>query len=121
MAVAAKRSKLSRHWGPVLGTGAAGLALGAGLTMAFGRDWAVQVLAEIWPSPPLLSDSTTVSAALLSEVPESASELNIIRNGKLARSFSAYEEHPRGAIEAEGRRLRRIIYRWNGRIYSKAN
>lgn len=65
------------------------------------------------------------SAMLLSEpqdlnLPGSATELNIIRNGKLAPSFSAYEEHPLGAIDANGRRFRRIIYRWNGRFY-KAN
>jgi methyl-accepting chemotaxis protein len=46
MAVAGKRSKFSRHWGPVLAAGAAGLALGAGAVFAFGRDWAVQALAQ---------------------------------------------------------------------------
>ena len=45
MAVAAKRSKFTRHWGPVLGAGAAGLVIGAGAIIAFGRDWAVQALA----------------------------------------------------------------------------
>ncbi|HZR59460.1 MAG TPA: methyl-accepting chemotaxis protein [Xanthobacteraceae bacterium] len=55
MAVAAKRSKLSRHWGPVLGAGAAGLVLGAGAIMAFGRDWAVQVLAQGSPAAAALT------------------------------------------------------------------
>ena len=50
MAVAAKRSKLSRHWGPVLATGGAGLMLGAGAVIAFGRDWLVQALAQASPA-----------------------------------------------------------------------
>jgi methyl-accepting chemotaxis protein len=49
MAVAAKRSKLSRHWGPVLGAGAVGLVLGAGAVIGFGRDWVVQALAQASP------------------------------------------------------------------------
>lgn len=66
------------------------------------------------------------SAMLMSEpgdlnLPANASELNIIRNGKLARRFSAYEEHERGAIDANGRKLRRVVYRWNGRFYSRTN
>lgn len=52
-------------------------------------------------------------------LPKTASELRIIVNGRLAKSFSAYEQSPdeRG-IDANGRKLRRIIYRWNGRYYS---
>lgn len=50
-----------------------------------------------------------------------ANELNIIRNRKLAPRFSAYEEHERGPIDARGRKLRRVVYRWNGRFYSKTN
>jgi methyl-accepting chemotaxis protein len=50
MAVAAKRSKFSRHWGPVLAAGGAGLVLGAGAVVAFGRDWAVQALAHASPA-----------------------------------------------------------------------
>ena len=66
------------------------------------------------------------SAMLLAEpkdlsLPANANELNIIRNRRLARSFSAYEEHERGTIDADGRRLRRIVYRWNGRFYSRTN
>ena len=34
-------------------------------------------------------------------LPAGANELNIIRNGKLAPRFSAYEEHERGPIDAE--------------------
>jgi len=52
-------------------------------------------------------------------LPKSASELKIIVNGKMAQSFSAYEtsSNERG-IDANGRKLRRIIYRWNGSIYA---
>ena len=66
------------------------------------------------------------SAMLMSKprdlnLPADANELNIIRNGKLAPRFSAYEEHDRGTIKAGGRKLRRVIYRWNGRFYSRTN
>jgi hypothetical protein len=52
-------------------------------------------------------------------LPADANELNIIRSRKLAPRFSAYEEHERGSIEANGRKLRRVVYRWNGRFYSR--
>ena len=66
------------------------------------------------------------SAMLMAEpkdlnLPDNASELNIIRKGKLAPRFSAYEEHERGAIDANGRKLRRVVYRWSGRFYSRTN
>lgn len=51
-------------------------------------------------------------------LPANASELNVIVNGRLAPSFSAYAENEHGRIEASGRKFRRIIYRWNGRFYS---
>lgn len=47
-------------------------------------------------------------------LPADARELNIIRNGRLASSFSAYAEEENGKVD---NRLRRIIYRWNGRFY----
>ena len=50
-------------------------------------------------------------------LPKDAAELNIIRNHLLAPSFSAYEENERGKFDANGRKLQRIIYRWNGRYY----
>jgi len=50
-------------------------------------------------------------------LPKDASELNIVRQGRMAPTFSAYEESERGRIDANGRRLRRVVYRWNGRIY----
>lgn len=51
-------------------------------------------------------------------LPANASELNVIVNGRLAPSFSAYEESERGRIEASGRKFHRIIYRWNGKFYT---
>lgn len=54
-------------------------------------------------------------------LPAGADELNIIRNRRLTPRFSAYEEHERGPIDAHGRKLRRVVYRWNGRFYSRTN
>ncbi len=51
-------------------------------------------------------------------LPPNATELDIIRKGRLAQTFSAYEESDHGRIDANGRRLRRIVYRWNGRFYA---
>lgn len=52
-------------------------------------------------------------------LPKNASELKIIVNGRLARSFSAYLASPddRG-IDANGRKVQRVVYRWNGRYYT---
>lgn len=47
-------------------------------------------------------------------LPKDATELNIIRNGRLAPSFSAYIQDDKGKVDD---RLRRVIYRWNGRFY----
>jgi hypothetical protein len=62
------------------------------------------------------------SVMLLSDLkdlglPQGAGELKIVRRHRLARSFSAYEEDERGRINDNGRKLRRIVYRWNGRFY----
>src|ERR1043166_2535457 len=54
-------------------------------------------------------------------LPASASELNIIVNGRLAPSFSAYEQDDHGRIKANDQRFRRIIYRWNGSFYTQAH
>jgi hypothetical protein len=51
-------------------------------------------------------------------LPKDAEALKIFRGNRLAMSFSAYEEDERGRIDDNGRKLRRIIYRWNGRFYS---
>ena len=65
------------------------------------------------------------SVMLLSDLkdlglPPDASELKIIQRHRLGPSFSAYEEDERGRIDDNGRRLRRIVYRWNGRFYARS-
>jgi len=50
-------------------------------------------------------------------LPKDAVELNIIRNGRLAPAFSAYEQDEHGKIDD---RLNRIIYRWNGKFYVRS-
>jgi hypothetical protein len=51
-------------------------------------------------------------------LPKEAAELNIIRNGRLAPSFSAYEQDEHGKID---NRLRRLIYRWKGKFYARSS
>jgi hypothetical protein len=63
------------------------------------------------------------SAMLLSEpvdlgLPKDAAEMKVIQSGRLAPSFSVYQETDQGKIDANGRKLRRIVYRWNGRFYA---
>lgn len=53
-------------------------------------------------------------------LPANATELNIIVNGRLAPSFSSYEEDERGRIEASGRKFRRVVYHWNGKFYARS-
>ena len=64
------------------------------------------------------------SAMLLSEpgpdLPTSTAELKIFSGNRLAPTFSAYLEDERGKIDDNGRKLRRIVYRWNGRFYVRA-
>jgi hypothetical protein len=51
-------------------------------------------------------------------LPKDATELNIIRNGRLAPSFSVYDVNDQGKIRGiQNRNLNRIVYRWNGRFY----
>jgi len=52
-------------------------------------------------------------------LPKNAEALKIINGNRLAPSFSAYETDEHGKIDDNGRRLRRIIYRWNGRFYAR--
>jgi len=64
------------------------------------------------------------SAMLLSDpadlgLPKDASEMKVIRSNSLAPSFSVYEETDLGKIDANGRKLRRIVYRWNGKFYAR--
>jgi len=51
-------------------------------------------------------------------LPANATELKVIVKGRLAPSFSAYDENEHGRIEASGRKFHRVIYHWNGRFYS---
>ncbi|HYX29214.1 MAG TPA: hypothetical protein VE863_11660 [Pyrinomonadaceae bacterium] len=52
-------------------------------------------------------------------LPKDASELNIIRNGRLAPTFSAFAVSEHGRVHGDqGRNFNRIIYRWNGRFYA---
>ena len=51
-------------------------------------------------------------------LPKEAAELNIIRNNRLAPSFSAYEQDEHGKIDG---RLTRVIYRWNGKFYARSS
>jgi hypothetical protein len=65
------------------------------------------------------------SAMLMNEpadvgLPKNAEALKILSGNRLASSFSAYEEDERGKIDDNGRKLRRIVYRWNGRFYSRS-
>jgi hypothetical protein len=48
-------------------------------------------------------------------LPKNATELNIIHNGRLMPTFSAYEQDQHGKVDG---RLARIIYRWNGQFYA---
>src|SRR5258707_1161545 len=64
------------------------------------------------------------SVMLLSDLkdlglPPGAGELRIVRRHRLAPSFSAYEEDEHERINDNGRKLRRIVYRWNGRFYAR--
>jgi hypothetical protein len=64
------------------------------------------------------------SVMLLSDLkdlglPQNAGELKIIRRHGWAPTFSAYEEDEHGKIDDNGRKLRRILFRWNGRFYAR--
>ena len=50
-------------------------------------------------------------------LPKDATELNIIRNGRLAPTFSSYQVAEHGTIHGDQQNFYRIIYRWNGRFY----
>lgn len=66
------------------------------------------------------------SAMLMNEpadvgLPKNAEALKVFSGNRLAQTFSTYEESERGKIDDNGRKLRRIIYRWNGRFYEIQN
>jgi len=50
-------------------------------------------------------------------LPPDANMLKIIKNKALVKSFSTFEDDERGAIDNLGQKLRRVVYRWNGRFY----
>ena len=50
-------------------------------------------------------------------LPPDANILEIVKNKGLVKNFSTFEEDERGAIDNLGQKLRRIVYRWNGRFY----
>lgn len=51
-------------------------------------------------------------------LPPGADELQVVKNKRLVKRFSTFEEDERGTIDSTGRKLRRTVYRWNGRFYS---
>jgi hypothetical protein len=64
------------------------------------------------------------SAMLMNEpanvgLPKSSEALKIFTGNRLVQTFSAYEESERGKIDDNGRKLRRIVYRWNGKFYAR--
>ena len=66
------------------------------------------------------------SAMLMNEpadvgLPKNAEALKIFNGNRMAPSFSAYEEDEGGKIDDNGRKLSRIVYRWNGRFYTVHN
>lgn len=64
-----------------------------------------------------------ISSAMLLGAPEQfglpadASEITVIRNGRLAKKISVYVDDPDGKIEANGRTLTRTVLTWNGKVY----
>ena len=62
------------------------------------------------------------SAMLLDEpanlgLPPGADILQIVKNKTLVKSFSTFVEDEHGKIESNGGKMRRTVYRWNGRFY----
>jgi hypothetical protein len=62
------------------------------------------------------------TALIMSELkdlglPRSYAAMEIVKGGKLARSFNVYEDDAEGKIDDNGRSLSRRVYRWNGRFY----
>lgn len=54
-------------------------------------------------------------------LPQNARELSVISSNRLARQFSAYREDEQGKLDDNGRKLRRVIYRWQGSYYVASN
>ena len=51
---------------------------------------------------------------------DDANTLKIVKNKRLVKSFSTFEVDEHGPIDSLGQKLRRIVYRWNGRFYLPA-
>lgn len=65
------------------------------------------------------------SDMLLSEpadagLPDDAAEIVVIRDHKLATTFSTYTEDNDGKIEANGKKFNRTIFRWTGNYFEPA-
>ena len=61
------------------------------------------------------------SAIILGEpaelgLPRNAEDMQLIRRHRMLPSFNTYQE----SFEGNGRKLKRVVYRWNGRFYVKA-
>jgi hypothetical protein len=67
--------------------------------------------------------TNNISSAILfrEHAPDDTPAPVVIRRNHLARTFSVYVDDYRGKIDDGGRKLRRVIYRWNGRYYYPAN
>ena len=50
-------------------------------------------------------------------LPDNRAELVVIRDHKLAPTFSTYSEDSDGKVEANGKRFTRTIYRWTGTYF----
>ena len=62
------------------------------------------------------------SALLMSDpedfnLPGEAVTLKVISDGKLAKSFSIYAEDDSGEIDDNGRKLKRTVLKWDGKLY----
>jgi hypothetical protein len=62
------------------------------------------------------------SAMLLEEparlgLPPDADTLQVVKNKRLVKSFSTFAEDDHGKIDSNGGKMRRTVYRWNGRFY----
>lgn len=74
-----------------------------------GRRLTNKITSAMLLSDPVDSGSPTDSAALA-----------IVRGNRLARTFNIYEDDAEGKIDDNGRTLRKIVYRWNGRFFARA-
>ena len=57
------------------------------------------------------------SAVLMSDPAPAATELQVVVNGRTARTFLTYGDDAHGRIDDNGRSLTRQLWRWNGRFF----